>query len=105
MTSPLYFCRVRLKPDVTVGALAPLLLAQNRNHHTGHHLMWSLFADAPERKRDFLWREMSDGVFFVLSARLPEDRHGLFEIAPPKTFNPNWPKGTPWGSRCAPIRS
>lgn len=93
MTSPLYFCRVRLKPDVTVGALAPLLLTQDGNRHTGHHLMWSLFADERVRKRDFLWREMSDGVFFVLSARLPEDRHGLFDIAPPKTFAPQLSKG------------
>ena len=50
--------------------------------------MWSLFADTPERKRDFLWREMDAGVFLILSARPPEDRLGLFEVAEPKPFTP-----------------
>lgn len=97
MTSALHFTRVRLKRDVTVGALAPLLLGQDGNLHTGHHLMWSLFADQRERKRDFLWREMSDGVFYILSTRLPEDKHGLFDIAPPKTFDPQLAKGDSLG--------
>ena len=42
----------------------------------------------PDRRRDFLWREMERGVFFVLSARWPEDAHGLFELAEPKPFHP-----------------
>ena len=51
-------------------------------------LVWSLFADGPDRRRDFLWRRMDDGAFLVLSARRPEDRHGLFEIDEPKAFAP-----------------
>ncbi len=51
-------------------------------------LIWSLFADGPDRRRDFLWRRMDDGAFLVLSARRPEDRHGLFEIDEPKAFAP-----------------
>ncbi len=50
-----------------------------------HRLIWSLFADGPDRVRDFLWREDGGGVrqrtaFLVLSARVPVDEHGLFEI-------------------------
>ena len=105
MTGEVYFSRVRLKGDLTVRALAPLLLGPDYNGHTGHHLMWSLFADDLERKRDFLWRAMGGGVFFILSARLPEDRHGLFDIAPPKAFHPSLPKATPWVSRYAPTPS
>ena len=51
-------------------------------------LVWSLFADGPNRRRDFLWRRMDDDAFLVLSARRPEDRHGLFEIDEPKAFAP-----------------
>ena len=51
-------------------------------------LVWSLFADGPDRRRDFLWRRMDDGAFLVLSARRPDDRHGLFEIDEPKAFAP-----------------
>ncbi len=83
-----YFSRVRLKRDITVRTLVPLLLGHDNSTHPGHHLVWSLFADEPDRKRDFLWREMTSGVFFILSTRLPEDRHGLFDVSPPKVFDP-----------------
>ena len=92
MTSKRYLSRVRLKRDASVSALAPLLLGEtgtrSATRHSGHHLVWSLFADSPNRQRDFLWREMDTGVFLILSARPPEDRHGLFEIAEPKPFTP-----------------
>lgn len=97
MTGEVYFSRLRLKRDLTVRALAPLLLAPDGSGHTGHHLMWSLFADDLDRERDFLWREMPGGVFYVLSARLPEDRHGLFDIAPPKAFDPQLVRGDALG--------
>ena len=92
MTASLYLSRARLKRDASVASLAPLLLGTSGRggpaRQPGHHLVWSLFADDPNRRRDFLWREMETGVFLVLSARPPEDRHGLFEIAEPKPFTP-----------------
>ena len=93
-----YLSKARLKSDATVKALAPLLLGKEGQHrsdsvHTGHHLVWSLFADDAERKRDFLWREMARGEFFILSARPPEDRHRLFDIAEPKEFAPQLASG------------
>ncbi|MCY4373819.1 MAG: type I-E CRISPR-associated protein Cas6/Cse3/CasE, partial [Spirochaetaceae bacterium] len=70
----------------------PLLLGKSGRggsaRQAGHHLVWSLFADGPDRRRDFLWREMEGGTFFILSVRPPEDHHGLFEIAEPKPFVP-----------------
>lgn len=87
-----YFSRVYLKRAASVSALAPLLLGKSggggKSRQPGHHLVWSLFADGTERKRDFLWREMRAGEFLILSARHPQDRHGLFEIDEPKTFAP-----------------
>ena len=92
MESP-YLSRVRLKRDASVRALLPLLLGdhgsdEGRPQHPGHHLVWSLFADGPDRRRDFLWREMEHGTFLILSARQPTDHHALFEIAEPKPFAP-----------------
>lgn len=87
-----YLSRVRLKREASVSALAPLLLGGSgrggQARQPGHHLVWSLFADGAERQRDFLWRETGPGEFLVLSARYPEDRHGLFELDEPKTFTP-----------------
>ena len=92
MTAMLYFSRARLRRDASAAALAPLLLGNTGRggptRQPGHHLVWSLFADDPNRGRDFLWREMETGVFLILSARQPEDRHDLFEIAEPKPFAP-----------------
>ena len=87
-----YFSRIRLKREASIGALAPLLLGKagsgGPTRQPGHHLVWSLFADGADRKRDFLWREAGAGEFLILSARHPEDRHGLFEIDEPKAFTP-----------------
>ena len=93
MTTELCLSRVRLKNDASVAALLPLLLAKDgergRSRHPGHHLVWSLFADGPDRRRDFLWREMERrGTFLILSARTPADHHELFEIDEPKPFVP-----------------
>lgn len=87
MTS-LFLSRAALRRDAPVAALAPILLPKDGNArvNTTHRLIWSLFADGPERSRDFLWRDESGGGgrlgqrFYILSARPPEDRLGLFEI-------------------------
>lgn len=89
-----FLCRARLRRDGSAAALLPLLMPNDSsNSHGGHALMWSLFADSPDRRRDFLWREMSDGTFYILSERMPHDRHALFDIDPPKPFEPTLRSG------------
>lgn len=85
----LYLCRARLRRDADVAALAPLLLPTDAPARmaASHRLVWSLFADGPERRRDFLWREERPGHFLALSARPPNDAHGLFD-ADFKPFEP-----------------
>ena len=85
-----YLSRVTLRRNQqTVQALQPLLLDNGRGPSaTGHNLVWSLFCDAPDRRRDFLWRESSQGTYYVLSLRLPVDRHALFDLSEPKEFAP-----------------
>ena len=93
MTRPLYLSRARLRRDASVATLLPLLQGgtsrNGHSQHSGHHLVWSLFASGPERRRDFLWREMEqNGAFLILSARPPVDRHALFDVDEPKPFTP-----------------
>ena len=91
-----WLSRVRLRRDASAAALAPILLPPDPDARAGatHRLLWTLFADSPERRRDFLWREESRGglrpgraSFLVLSARPPADRHDLFELDA-KPFEP-----------------
>ena len=78
----LFLSRVRLRQDASVGALAKLLVPDDASGRveTAHRLIWSLFADSGDRRRDFLWREEGPGRFMTLSRRLPEDPHNLFEV-------------------------
>lgn len=101
MTGALYLSRARLRRQASVKALVPLMFGEGGlargAGQPGHSLMWSLFADDTERQRDFLWREMARGDFYVLSARRPKDRHGLFELSPPKVFAPDLVEGDTLG--------
>jgi CRISPR system Cascade subunit CasE len=91
----LFLSRARLRRDASAAALARLLVPEDgaARAAAAHHLVWSLFADGPDRTRDFLWREEKPGHFFTLSARPPTDPHGLFELDPPKAFAPNLEPG------------
>jgi CRISPR system Cascade subunit CasE len=48
-----------------------------------HSWVWDLFADAPDRKRDFIYRQdMVHGLpaFFCVSDRAPHDRKGIWFV-------------------------
>jgi CRISPR system Cascade subunit CasE len=87
--SGLFLSRARLRQDAPLAALARLMVpeAAAARAAAGHHLIWSLFADGPDRRRDFLWREERPGEFLALSAREPTDPHGLFHLES-KPFEP-----------------
>jgi CRISPR system Cascade subunit CasE len=74
--------RAKLRRDISAQALARLLVPQEPGARlgAGHHVVWALFADGPERRRDFLWREMRPGEFLILAARPPSDPHELFDL-------------------------
>lgn len=78
----LFLSRVRLRRDAPVAALANLLVPQDTADRAAasHRLVWALFADTADRRRDFLWREEKPGHFMALSARPPADPHGLFDL-------------------------
>jgi len=78
----LLLSRITLRRDAPTQALAPLLLPADGQARmaASHHLVWALFSDGPERRRDFLWREEAPGRFLALSDRPPNPLHDLFEI-------------------------
>jgi CRISPR system Cascade subunit CasE len=80
--STLYLGRARLRRDPPAAALAALLVPAESDARTAaaHRLVWALFADGPDRRRDFLWREDRPGQFLTLSTRKPADPHALFEL-------------------------
>jgi CRISPR system Cascade subunit CasE len=95
MTEPLYLSRVSLKRTGSIQAIASLLApyADGQRMDAGHKLLWILFGDDADRERDFLWREAGQSLWYVLSTRPPEDKHGLFEIGT-KVFDPALEEGS-----------
>ena len=90
----LYLSRLTLNRSAGNAALAPLLdpesPAQALDAH--HRLLWSVFADSPDRRRDFLWRADGEGRFFVLSQRPPAPTD-LFAAPEVKAFAPTLATG------------
>lgn len=76
------FARARLRRDRPAQALARILVPGEPGAQFGaaHALVWSLFADGRDRRRDFLWRQTHPGEFLILAARPPADPHGLFDL-------------------------
>src|SRR4051794_2426010 len=74
--------RARLRRNVPAQALARVLVPEDQGARLGtaHALVWALFADTPDRRRDFLWRETQPGEFLILGNRPPTDLHGLFDL-------------------------
>ena len=91
----LWLSRARLRRDsASIGALSRLLVPEGDGPRAAaaHRLVWALFADVPERRRDFLWREEGPGRFMTLSARLPLPVADLFDVDS-SSFEPNLARG------------
>ena len=94
--SGLYLTRASISRSASACALIRLLNPSEGEHRAAahHRLLWTLFGDSPDRRRDVLWREDGEGRFLLLSARIPADRHSLFDLDEPKPFDPALPSGT-----------
>lgn len=83
-----YLTRARLRHDAPTSALRDALSRVDATRAAAaHRLIWLLFGDDAERRRDFLWREAEPGVFYLLSER-PPSPHPLFQVDEPKAFDP-----------------
>ena len=96
MTSNLYLSRARLRKNrgEALSAIAPLLIPDDPKLQAGHahSVLWLLFQDTSDAKRDFLWRDEGDGKYMLLSQRPPIDPLGLFELDT-KPFEPSLQPG------------
>lgn len=90
----LYFSRLTLNRYAPTRALSQLLdpADENARADAHHRLIWTLFGDARDRPRDFLWRADGRGRFFSLSAR-PPLANDLFTPPETKVFDPNLSPG------------
>lgn len=99
----MFFSRIRIEP----GSLAQIELLRilQGNIYTVHQLLWKLFPDEPEAKRDFLFRQEFEKeqlayeetrrglpLFYVVSQRKPEPVSNLFMVES-KEYNPALKKG------------
>lgn len=84
MSTQLHLSRARLRASrgEALSAIAPLLIPDDKSKHAGHahRVLWLLFQDLPDAKRDFLWRDEGNGKYMILSQRPPTDPLGLFEL-------------------------
>lgn len=88
----MYLSLIRLRQDISPKDIASFGKFDGYQHHK---IVWNLFSDSPDRKRDFLYRyEMVNDrpTFYVISDRPPEDIKGLWEINL-KTYKPKLTPG------------
>ncbi|CCG42475.1 type I-E CRISPR-associated protein Cas6/Cse3/CasE [Magnetospirillum molischianum] len=103
--SPRWFSRLRLRRDSPIQAARAAMLGASTTRDRGHALVWLAFADDPDARRDFLFRETTDWVYCV-SARPPVDDGAVWEIET-KAYDPAPPVGMTIGFslRAAPMVS
>lgn len=92
----LYLSQLRLARSPAAQALAPVLAPPDAaaRRSAQHSLLWSVFSDGPDRRRDFLWREERDGSFLTLSER-PPAQNDLFQPHRVQGFAPVLAVGDP----------
>lgn len=76
----MFFSMIRINRNASPHDVAAL---GKGNGYQAHQLVWNLFADSPDRCRDFLYRhETVKGwpTFYTISERQPTDTTGLWEV-------------------------
>lgn len=90
----MYFTKAQLRPKA---ARQKEYWDLASNGYRAHQLVWSLFADNPDRDRDFVYRWDTGGrvpSLYVVSEREPVDRYDLFRIRT-KPYDPDLREGQP----------
>jgi len=75
---------------LTKAVLAPAtagigaLLAENAGCDAGHRLVWTLFprSEGEQSERDFLYREIDNRTYLIVSPQPPADAHALWQLGP-----------------------
>lgn len=90
----LYLSRLHIASNPSAQALRSMInpVDDAARIDAHHKLLWSVFSDGPDRRRDFLWREMRQGEFLTLSEREPV-ANDLFDLVEPRPFAPDLAPG------------
>ena len=90
----MFLSRLTLRQDPDMAALGQLLNPDHdgRRMDAHHRLIWAAFAGDADARRDFLWREMGQGGFLVLSSRQP-GQSPLFDPPEVTGFTPDLAPG------------
>jgi len=102
----MYFTLIRFRNGLFPSDIAYL---NGGDGYSFHKVLWNLFSDGPDRRRDFLYRfEAIKGspTFYTVSGREPVDSGNIWDIHP-KRYDPKLKKGDllSFMMRVNPIRS
>jgi CRISPR system Cascade subunit CasE len=81
------FAKAKLRRGGAAEGLIAKTLLDAAEGDAGHALMWTLYGDSADRRRDFLYRELEEGTYLTLSPREPPDPKSLWEVTA-KQFAP-----------------
>ena len=87
----MFFSIIRLNMDIAPRNIVDMI----QNEYGVHQLIWDIFADTPERRRDFLFRyEIIKGIpsFFTVSERPPANATKIWDVVT-EEYNPQYPTG------------
>ncbi len=76
----MYFSMIRLRRNISPRDVSAI--TKGDGYHI-HKLIWNMFADHPDRRRDFIYRHElvnSWPTFYTISQRVPQDFSGKWEI-------------------------
>lgn len=87
----MYLTQATLQPQ---SASLRAILQQQANRDRSHRLIWTLFDDDPDARRDFLWREVKEGErYLIQSQRPPRDAQSGLWALETRAFAPSFATG------------
>lgn len=84
-----YFSYAKLKNSREAMAFTRNQMIKNQSLDNGHKLVWTLFSNDPNARRDFLFRKTRDDHFLIVSEKEPIFDEAIWEIKT-KSYNPSF---------------
>lgn len=91
-----YFSYAKLKNSREAMAFTRNQMIKNQSLDNGHKLVWTLFSNDPNARRDFLFRKTRDNHFLIVSEKEPIFDEAIWEIKT-KSYNPSFEAGQKFG--------
>jgi len=76
----MYFSKITLKPTANISDYAQTVCS---NTYKEHQILWKLFNDDPDAKRDFIYRyepQHNSPAYYIVSEKKPVDNDFLWDI-------------------------